>query len=298
MLNTTEDLPIIKHTDQKLCEVAEVFVAAKVRLDEIGRMYGGRLVTSQVARDEQSYSTDPFGFAYEFLPFFRTHRHGPDDSSPPRYKALVPTTLVMGESWSWRPATRTQEDIDNVVRITFEAFANSDTKSPHRDCAQYTFVKPLGVFLAYEGKNRVALFNHLGHPHIPAVVTETGYPDANRIRLFLLRDVCLAVLDNRHVQRVTAPYLVKGLLEAYGVSIEKKWPDEYPSLWRVLDEFDRLRHTPRYFGEQADLHDVTDVERAEEAWVPACLMDLDDLRMPEWKTYAKLAAIADRKSVV
>ena len=292
MLNTTEHLPIVRHPDMKLCQAAEVFVAAKARLDEISRMYGGKLITSQVARCGHSHPSSPFGFAYEYLPFFRTHRQSSDDNAPPRYKALVPSALVIGDSWRWRPATRTQQDMDDVVRITFEAFTKSDTNSPHTECAQYTFIKPLGIFLASEGKNRVALFNHLGLEHIPAIVTETGYPSADRIRLFLLKDVCLAVLDDRYVQRVTAPYLVKELLEAYGVSIEHKWPHEYPSLWRVLNEFERLRYRPHYIGEQADLHDVADEEQAEETLVPACLMALEDLQLPEWKTYAKLATVS------
>jgi hypothetical protein len=108
----------------------------------------------------------------------------------------------------------------------------------NREYAAYTWVKPLGLFLAGEGKNRVSLFQRLGVEWIPACVSTEGYPSPERIVMYTIKEgtlaQCWAVLDGRWAENVACPAWILPVLRAYGVKVTSQWPREFPALREVL----------------------------------------------------------------
>ena len=141
---------------------------------------------------------------------------------------FVPVTHTLGCSWRWWPDEKyfAREDERKIRDYIFSPVGIDDTS--------YTFIPELGLFLPGEGKNRVNFCRYHNIEHIPAKVYTHHYPEAVRIKLYVLdingqRDVW-AVLDNRYVQRVQHYALALPVLSAYGVAVLHKWPGYLPRM--------------------------------------------------------------------
>lgn len=266
---------------------AAMLVNAKHELDRLSQSAAGALIVAQAyPHDHPGQTISPFDFACSMFPFFKYCR--PTVKAGKRYKALVPTRMVIGESWRWRPEHLHDTDRAKAVKITHDAFSASSPAHAKAECPQYFFIAPLGILVAHEAKNRVALFRELAIPHIPALVSDEYYPAADRIRLFSLQNVDLAVLDGHIVERVQSLRLSANLLHAYGIAIESKWPGEFPELARVISELDRPRYGEIFHSPVADLHQLNIDEQAENIEVKATLCDVEAVNLPKLTAWLQL----------
>lgn len=280
---TCAGIPILEGDDRELLDAAKSVVLTKGDLDRLYPAWVNSMLKSSLDIDTIYGNTiEPFTFAFSTLPFFELHRRE-TRSGGRHYKALVPTDMVIGESWKWEPKHLSEEEQDTVLRLSFAAFSRSRVDATDRDCPNYAFIKPLGMVLAFEGKNRVALFRQRRLPYIPALVSDEDYPRPERIRIYMLPNACLAVLDNRYVERVRAFPLVERLLRAYGVAINDTWPTDFPDIDRVLAGFTDIRFQDRFFGTKVDLQELKADEDTDSTEVTVSLLDVANIRTPSLK---------------
>jgi hypothetical protein len=282
-----EGIPVLEFSESDLLSRASRLVAVKDRLDELAHSQGGSRILEALGLETGFNRTvGTWTFVFDVLPFFDAHRRimsrRPGDA-PPTYKALVPTYMVVGDSWNWQPVHKAAELQDQIIRVSFRALAESEPTRAHGACADYQYIKSLGLVFAHEGKNRVALFKERKLPYIPAVVSEEDYPAAERLRIFDLPNACIAVLDNRYVEHVKFPALVNDLLQAYGVAIENKWPDNFPELEHVLAKLDKSLLRDQVDAQSIDLENIALDEKAENTEVDTCLMEIESVVLPNTK---------------
>lgn len=273
------EAPVLPEPNSPISIAARELAEAKVHLDVLSRTAGGRLLVRQILQcGKGEPPVAPTSFAGAVLPFFSSQRSKCE--SGPGYKAMVPSAIVLGWSWRWHPDNLDDALKKKVVSVAFDRFARSTGVRVVKDCAHYHLIKPLGLVLAHEGKNRVALFRALDLPYIPAVVHDDGYPAADRMRIYEIGDEVFAVLDERHVERFRAVELGRGLLAAYGVLFEKKWPDGYPALDRVRAAFDDMRLVGRIGTPTVDLARLALDEAVDRTEVKVALADVAGIRWP------------------
>jgi hypothetical protein len=270
----------------EVADAAIRLIAAKGVLDSIGESHAGSLIAGQIFPTWRGYrSLDPHAFAQEILPFYRYERSSrPGTESPVSYKALVPTAAVVGDSWRWYPSSLSDENQKRVIDKAFSAFDASAPGRAETECAQYFHIRPLGIVLAHEGKNRVALFRTRELRHIPAMVSDEYYPAPERLRLFELAGAHLAVLDGKLVERVAALHLVRDLMQAYGVQIENRWPDEFANLNDVLAELD-APHNRNSWPYAADMDKLRLDAGCREVRVDATLHDIEAVALPSLRMF-------------
>lgn len=278
MDNTNEqfpELPMLELGNKEVVNAAKHFVKSKYALDAFNETrYGAPLVEVFYSGFDTHGGFHPFAAAYHFLPFYRYQRSQTPLGQP--YMALVPTSMIVGQSWKWSPENLNDETQNRVIQRTHKAVADNN----QQDLAQYCYIKPLGIVLAHEGKNRVALFSEKDLPYIPAQVWEEDYPDATRIRIFELEDVCLAVLDNRYVDKVNSLEFIRKLVTAYGVTIEKEWPSEYPALSYVIQSFKGYQFMQYSHSQNLpDLSELAKDEAADNTEVWTALADIENVRL-------------------
>lgn len=293
-MNTLENAPdtLSITCSPEVAAAAVGLVSIKDEFDSLGRYAAGSAIVGQVFPDWRGYrSLGPHCFASQVLPFYWYARsmRSPGVGGG-RYKALVPTSAVIGDSWRWWPDNLDDAEQLRVVDKAFAAFEASTPAHAQTECAQYCHVRPLGIVLAHEGKNRVALFKARALPHIPALVSDEDYPAPERMQIFELPGACLAVLDGRFVERVHAIHLVRGLMEAYGVSIERRWPSEFADHRQVLADLDdpsmRNSHEPY----AVDMDKLKLDEACRETEVEATLLDIEAVRLPAIRTFLQAGA--------
>jgi hypothetical protein len=207
--------------------------------------------------------------------------------------ALVPTPTVVGDSWRWSPKHLNHSEQEKVIAKAFSAFAASSPERVDSECAQYTHIRPLGIVLAHEGKNRVALFKERQLTHIPAIVWDEEYVEPERLRIFELTGSCLAVLDGRFVERVVALHLVRELMEAYGVEVEHRWPEDFAELKQVLDDLDDSSRKLHYLPYATDMDKLKLDAASLNTEVEATLLDIQAVRLPPLQAflYAGIALV-------
>jgi hypothetical protein len=152
-----------------------------------------------------------------------------------KVSALIPVAQTLGMNCAWSPRNVPASDRERLIaHLTDPKRALPDDF----DRSETTLIRPFGIFMAHEGKNRVSFLDQAGLRFMPSLVTAVDYPSADRLRLFEVADGCeprvLCSLDNEHLVPLQSPSWSIPLLAAYGVSNEK-WPDEYPELDAVLD---------------------------------------------------------------
>jgi len=183
-----------------MVEAVQIIVSAKAQLERLSRSVSGKVLAKRALNDPKSSGSPcPFTFAFTVLPLLRDS--GKENRLVRVIKRCSPSDMVLGHSWNWTPESRTSEQKTAVLSKVLNAFLQSRATVAGHECADYWYIPKLGIAMAHEGKNRVALFRQLGM-EIPAVVHDTDYPDADRIRLIALPEGDVAVLDDRYVERV------------------------------------------------------------------------------------------------
>lgn len=264
---------------------AKDLVALKNQLDGGDRNPLGTVLARHLFPNFVGNSTiAPFTFADFVLPFFNSQRASFE--SKKGYKALVATSMVVGESWRWRPSGLDEDEKEHVIKKAFEDFEKSDASHAQGECASYSYIKPLGIVLAHEGKNRVALFREKDLPYIPAIVHDEGYPEAERIKIFEIGGECFAVLDDSLVEKVNGAYLAKPLLVTYGIKFESKWPGNYPRLERIRKAFAEDRVIKPYGTPVVDFSPLRLDEEIENTYVDVSIFDVNGIILPSWKLWA------------
>lgn len=204
------------------------YVDAKHIIDEISWRAGAEVVAGDLMNDNGTPRTGYYFFAKTF-PFVGSKVEIPAEKG---FFALVPTKQVIGMTHKWLPSSVSDKaEVLEKLRLLHENDSN------HIEIAEYFWIKPLGLFLAHEGQNRVALYRLMGCKHIPARIIPVDYPAAHRLKLY---DVTLQgsvhwliVLDNQYVEVLDHVNCSYPVLRAYGVEIEI-WPKSYPPVALLL----------------------------------------------------------------
>ena len=203
--------------------------------------------------------------------------------------ALVPALRTIGDAHARHPEEMPPDEKDATL-----AFLQHQDRTVwgNDECATYTWIKPLGLFLAGEGKNRVSLFQRNGIEWIPACVNSVDYPSADRIVLYTTEEAqlkqCWAVLDGRWVELVASPAWVVPVLHAYGVTERKRWPAALPPLAAIRRAYAEISEQRPDSKPCIDLH----VVQARDTWESEQILVSPFSRMPARKRLRWIAAIA------
>lgn len=252
-------------------------VDAKLLVDVIGRPSGCRL--TEGLHDGGYGPKDGNEFFRAVLPFSNRSVAGK------AFPAMVPTRQTIGCSWKWWADSLDADEIES--RRAFFLDPARAEEGPNR--AEYDWVQELGLFLAGEGKNRVAFLREMKEDWIPAHVTPCTYPAANRIAIYREKlggaEKFWAVLDDKFVEPLEQPLWAMPLLRAYGVELHVSWPSQFPSVDSVRTEWSwaKERQTGNSVGpiDLAELRSRDD-HLAEE--VNCSLTDIEELSF-DWRIH-------------
>lgn len=211
----------------ELARAVEALVALKYEADRLAGSAACALPHPALTFNTHG-TTSSFEFMRTCLPFLT-------GSDQPSVRMLVPTSQVAGESWRWKPGRVKDEDEEALI-----AYLTNDARADRRDPdhAGYIAWPALGLIVAVEGKNRVALLQsrHIGWT--PADVDLVVYPEAARLARYTVivggRKEVWAVLDGRYVERIPLHAAGRDVLTAYGVALPTPWPDSFPRPDEVL----------------------------------------------------------------
>lgn len=161
---------------------------------------------------------------YQILPFLDNAQREEEIS------ALIPVRRTLGGSWRWRHASVEPHD---RARLTQYLTAPQRAVPGEPDRSETFLVKPLGLFFASEGKNRVAYLEKEGIDFMPSRVRVLDYPAPERMAIHEVDHggprMVLCVLDDKWVALLRSPEWSLPLLEAYGVR-SGPWPSGLPPL--------------------------------------------------------------------
>jgi len=190
-------------------------------------------------------SLDPSAFAQRVIPFLYWGRHDKKEIGLVR----VPTEIAIGSSVKYFPESVEADDVAGLIG----KYRDRSDSNRNKDQAGGNYVPQLGIYIAHEGKNRVAFMRHHAEPYFLAYVHELPYPDASRLKIvhssLPQSQLNYCVLDGRYLQLLSpAPYSPIELLKGYGVE-EVSWREldapteqfvfnaivESGLLWRIPD---------------------------------------------------------------
>jgi hypothetical protein len=288
MSNVTElNAPGLERIDDgvsnELREAIRTLVDAKYLVDELAcTATGRRLVTSFHDGTTPRHGPE---FFKTVLPF--AQRHALEEG----IGALVPTRQTIGASWRWSP-----DSVPENQRPELLAFLQDPARATKDACEHATFdwIKSLGLFVAHEGKNRVAFFREMHADWIPARVTPCSYPAANRLAIYQVdhNDTrrYWIVLDDTYVEPIAHPSWALPVLRAYGAT-EHEWPRDYPSVEVVSNALAARKpdEISRRLG-PLDLNRVAEVNAFETEEVDTRLCDIECIKLP-WRWLVLAGAI-------
>lgn len=186
-------------------------------------------------------------FFEKIVPFLRH-----EESVGPSFKAMVDSRLVLGASIKGKPKDISAQEAPERVACY----------STHTEYglgkAEYSWYEQLGIFVAHEGKHRVAFMREQGDLPIAAEVRLVKYPAAERIKIVSSRDGYwrfFAILDGRYLQVLERPDITRWFLSEYGIQ-ECTWEslDTAPSLDLVCAALSICKE------KKLDMHKLIDFE--------------------------------------
>ena len=209
----------------ELRDEIRTLVDAKYLVDKLARetTAGSRLTTAfHDGGYGPRYGTE---FFRTVLPFSQM------DSRGESFSALVPTAQTIGASWRWTTRSVPEDErLSLLARLQDSSCAASDSA----DGAYFVWIKPLGLFLAHEGKNRVGFFRDMRAAWIPAHVSPCDYPAPERLTVYEVKHandtLHWAVLDGKSLEPLAHPEWSLPILRAYGVKHCSQWPTDFPSI--------------------------------------------------------------------
>ncbi|MCR4471150.1 hypothetical protein [Burkholderia sp. SCN-KJ] len=279
--------PIADNISPQLRDEIRQLVDAKYEVDELARHgIAGRRLTTPL-HDGGYGPRNGTAFFQTVLPFSGFEPRGD------AFSALVPVSQTIGASWRWttrsvpeaeRPALLAR--LQDPVRATAE----------DRERADFMWIKPLGLFLAHEGKNRVGFFRDMAAQWIPAHVAPYDYPAAERLAIYAVthahQTVYWIVLDGQLLEPINHPDWALPVLRAYGVREHHQWPHDFPSV-DVTAAAIAARLVNPVSGRPAplDLQLALEKEVFESEAIPCALIDVDSFKIP-WHFLGAMACIS------
>lgn len=169
----------------------------------------------------------PWTFTRAVLPFFDVAEKENRGNGKERGVLWVEPSVIVGESGRWRASGLNDEERKRALECCERQVAQfletgewssrvggTRVTDPHPRCLH---VEPLGLYLANEGKNRVALYQKLGLP-MPTDVWSSGYIAPQRMALIQGGDGWAVQLDEGETRAVSyCADIIVPMLAAYGV---------------------------------------------------------------------------------
>lgn len=215
--------PVGADISPKLREEIQQLVDAKYEVDELARHgTAGRRLTTPF-HDGGYGPRNGTSFFQTVLPFSNFELCGE------AFSALVPVSQTIGASWRW-----TTRSVPEAERLALLARLQDPARGTpeDRDRAEFMWIKPLGLFLAHEGKNRVGFFRDMDAQWIPAHVAPYDYPAADRLAIYAVnharQSAYWLVLDDKMLEPINHPDWALPVLRAYGVREHHQWPHHFP----------------------------------------------------------------------
>jgi hypothetical protein len=204
--------------DEQVLKVIRHIVAARRAADDPQAIPAARMLAMSLGKcNDPGQTPDPYNFARSVLPFW--HWTNP---SVGKHRGLIPLDRTVGHSWKWQP--RLAEEIAHGRDIeAFRTFLLHSERAAGQALsrAEAAWIRPLGLFMMHEGKNRIAFLAAEGESWMPAQVTEFSYPPAADLTLYEVDEagssVFVCVRQNRHAVILANPAWTLPILEAYGV---------------------------------------------------------------------------------
>lgn len=268
----------------KLRQAVASLVRAKAQMDRLAHEVHVDL--NLVSKQGLCPGEDGTSFYREVFPFY-----GRWVPSGPSALLDIPLELTIGNSWKWRP-----EHVKEDKRSTLFETLQYCEDGPDR--AQVCWIVPLGIFLAHEGKNRVAFLRSEGAAYYPALTSPYDYPAPERLLLIQVvgphGDEWWAVLDQDLIEPLCHPEWALSVLEAYGVSVVRGWPADFPSYSALRKAVAyRSRKSVRHLTlPPVSLKDLQTKEDKKAEIVSTSFMDLRNVRLKRGWKRAFMAATA------
>jgi hypothetical protein len=226
--------PLEQTITPNLLGAVERLVHAKYYLDSMVDDSLGSYLTEDLGGGINS-ALFPSDFVLGVFPFV-------DGFNPcgPEFSALVPTSQTLGFGCDWRNAQGDKKEATTQF-VTDSKRASLD---PNIHRAEYMWIRPLGLIMPHEGKNRVDFLREESIDFIPARVTPYDYPAASRIQVYRINvkglNQCWAILDGEMLQAIKHPAWALPVLKAYGVEVFEEWPSNFACEYEVFDEIAKL----------------------------------------------------------
>lgn len=237
----------------ELLRTIKSFVYNKYLLDKAVSEDGGVCFIGAL-HDGSMGPLDGPSFYRAVFPFVPTWERASD-----RFSAFIPINQSLGCSWKWRNRNLTPELREKYLSF-FTDPERANLTGHSYDKADFMWIRPLGLVLPHEGKNRVDFLREQLIEMIPARVSQYDYPPASRIILYRVnvQSKCeyWAVLDDRWVERVNHPSWANPVLAAYGVLIKHQWPPKLPTVQDVSEGFNHPSGNPDFLN-----NDIVDLEQ-------------------------------------
>ena len=268
----------------KLRQAVASLVRAKAQMDRLAHEVHVDL--NLVSKQGLCPGEDGTSFYQAVFPFY-----GRWVPSGPSAVQDIPLELTIGNSWKWRP-----EHVKEQEREALLETLQHCEEGPER--AQVCWIVPLGIFLAHEGKNRVAFLRSEGAAYYPALTSPYDYPAPDRLLLVQVEgthgDEWWAVLDQDLIEPLCHPEWALSVLEAYGVGTIRGWPADFPpyAALREAVAYRRRRNVKHLSLPPVSLKDLQAKEETKAEMISTSFMDLRDVRLKRGWKRAFIAVVA------
>ncbi len=245
---TTSLEAVVDNISSKLRDEIKLLVDAKYEVDELAcRSAAGRRLIEPF-HDGAYGPRIGASFFRTVFPFSNLEPCG--DS----FSALAPVSQRIGASWRWTTSSVPENErpallarLQDPARATAEGY----------DRAEFIWIKPLGLFLAHEGKNRVGFFRDMGAQWIPAHVAPYDYPAADRLAIYAAmhahQTMYWVVLDGQLLEpinhpagccRSCGPTVWRNIIGGRTSSLRLTWSlQRLPNAWSIRSPVGRHRST-------------------------------------------------------
>lgn len=214
-----EQLPRIgADISEELLDAIQTVVAARREADDWRGSAAARVLAVCIGDSHKQQPTlTPLIFGRSILPFW-----GDLSDLQEPIQASIPISQTVGQSWRWNP--RNAPQIAHSGNIDeFRTFLLHPDRAAGDGTSRSIvwWIRPLGLFLSYEGKNRIAFLASHGEEWMPAEVTPCGYPAAADLTLYEVEEggrmLVVCVRENRYAVIIHHPAWTLPILRAYGV---------------------------------------------------------------------------------
>jgi len=279
MANSLQLEPVPQPASDRVLHGARRVVEVKRQLDDLCGTSRTSWIVEQLCPqlfNAAQSALDGDAFVAAVIPFI-----GPEAAEVP---AFVPVASMIGESWKWHECTtswRNAEELEAYLTAPERAYRTDP------DASLSTYIVPLGLAVAFEGKNRVRFLRDRGVEHIPSVVALADYPAADRLEIFKVagdQGQCTwCVLDGRWLKQLQLPAVSHMVLGPYGVPTRHCWPREWPAIGLVHEAV--AEASSSYLGDPVDLHKLRVRHQAASdmhEWVNASVSGLSGVYKMRW----------------